>query len=165
MNSTHVRLAAVGAAGALAAITAVGFAGASSAATGVATLADGVAQPSSAHHVSQGAAGEVTVTATPGSCAHVPAGKLSSVVTFHPRSLSGAATYRVQMLDPSSEQPLQTRAVRIGPGAPSTLNIVWQQRKAGPGTVNLRIIDARGAQATAVHEHATGPLVAARCDG
>lgn len=163
MNSSQVRFAAVGAAGALAAIGAVAFAGASSAATGVATLEGAAAQAPARHAQAAVERSGVHVTAAPGSCTHVSDGSLSAVVTFRPQTMSGPATYRVQMLDASDQRPVQTRAIRIGSAAPSTIDVVWQQRSHDPGAVNLRILDAHGTQVAAVHERTGGPLVAARC--
>jgi len=159
MKTSSWRLAGAVTVGAMAATGAVAC-GASSRAATISPTVSGTT-----HHSAEAAAAKLPaglrVSAAAASCAHVPAGNLSSTVTFHKRAGSGPATYTVQPLGPSSHAPLQTRALRVGAGAPSTINIVWHQQKRARGDVTLRIRDANGRQVALLHE--TGTLLAARC--
>lgn len=155
MNTSRARLAALGAAAALATTGAVAAASGSSTAVGVPTL-----DHAAADHQAGSTPG-LRVTAAPAPCAHVAAGKMSSVITFHRKAASAPRTYAVTAVSPA-DHAIQTRSVRVGPGA-STLQMVWQQRHHGVGAVTLTVKNAHGAQVAVVHEPTGGAPVAARC--
>lgn len=177
MKTSHSRFAIAAAAGVLAAAGAIAGSATSHATTGDVTVSGATQQATadtSAPQTGQQPGGEpstaasssssgVRVVAAPGSCDHVPAGLLSTTVTFHQRAGSGPATYRVQVLQTGTHSPLQTRAVRIGDQAPSTLNMVWKQSHQQRGDLTLRVIDADGHQVAVVDEVPGDDPIAARC--
>ncbi len=156
MKTSYARLAAVGAAAALATTGAVAAAAGSSAAVGVPTMA----HESAGHSIRS--TSSLRVAADPGPCAHVPAGKLSSVVSFHRRAEAAPTTYAVTAVAPTTHRHVQTRSVRVGPGV-STLQMVWNQQHDSVGSITLSVKDAHGKTVATVHEHAGGSPVAARC--
>lgn len=176
MKTSHSRFAVAGVAGVLAAAGAIAGGATSHATTGDVAVSGATPQaaaptsaaqtgphPGDAPSTAASSSSAVRVVAAPGSCDHVPAGLLSTTVTFHQRAGSGPATYRVQVLETGSHSPIQTRAVRIGDRGPSTLNMVWKQSHQDRGDLTLRVIDADGSQVAVLDEAPGADPIAARC--